>query len=233
MSLYLWIDLLSLSVPLLASFHPRIRLYKNWKALFMALMITLVPFIIWDAFFTARGYWGFDQNYVSGIYLFYLPLEEWLFFICIPYACVFTHLAIVELYPKLRLSPSVVRVVTYSLMVIFALLLLLNFDRAYTVVDTIFAIVVLTVAWRMFRNVLGAFYLTFLVMLIPFFIVNGILTGTGLERPVVWYDNMENLNVRLGTIPVEDVIYAFSLILMNLLLFFRFSSAGTSQRPSD
>jgi len=66
---------------------------------------------------------------------------------------------------------------------------------------------------------LSSFYLTFLVMLIPFFIVNGILTGTGIENEVVWYNNDENLGIRMLTIPVEDSVFAFSLILLNLLLF--------------
>jgi lycopene cyclase domain-containing protein len=59
-------------------------------------------------------------------------------------------------------------------------------------------------------------------MLIPFFIVNGILTGTGINEEVVWYNDEENLGIRLLTIPVEDIFYAFSLILLNLLLFKKF-----------
>lgn len=59
-------------------------------------------------------------------------------------------------------------------------------------------------------------------MLIPFFIVNGVLTGTGIEGNIVWYNDEQNLGIRLLTIPVEDSAYAFSLILMNLVLFYKF-----------
>ena len=58
----------------------------------------------------------------------------------------------------------------------------------------------------------------FIFILIPFFIVNGILTGSGIDEQVVWYNNNENLGIRFLTIPVEDFGYAFSLILFNLLL---------------
>ena len=66
---------------------------------------------------------------------------------------------------------------------------------------------------------LGKFYVVYTVLLLPFLIVNGILTGTGLESPVVWYNNTENLGIRLLTIPVEDIFYGKLLILMNLLIY--------------
>lgn len=229
MSLYLWIDLLSISVPFLVSFHPRIRLYKRYKALFLAFLITLVPFVVWDVYFTVQGYWGFNEAYLSGIYLFHLPLEEWLFFICIPYACVFTHLSILEINPDLALPEKVSKRITFGLLVLFALVLIFNFDKAYTAVDMVFAIISLALVAKFNPKLLNSFYLTFLFMLIPFFIVNGILTGTGIEGNIVWYNDAENLGIRIGTIPIEDSVYAFSLILLNLWLFFSFTSVSRSK----
>ncbi|MDD7914298.1 lycopene cyclase domain-containing protein [Polaribacter ponticola] len=69
---------------------------------------------------------------------------------------------------------------------------------------------------------LQRFYISFLIILVPFFIVNGVLTGTGLVEPVVWYNNAENLGIRLLTIPIEDVGYAFTLIFSNVLLIEQF-----------
>ncbi len=229
MSLYLWIDLLSISVPFLVSFHPRIRLYKRYKALFLAFLITMIPFIVWDVYFTVQGYWGFNEVYLSGIYLFHLPLEEWLFFICIPYACVFTHLSILEINPDLALPEKVSKRITFGLLVLFAMVLIFNFDKAYTAVDMVFAIITLALVAKFNPKLLNSFYLTFLFMLIPFFIVNGILTGTGIEGNIVWYNDAENLGIRIGTIPIEDSVYAFSLILLNLWLFFSFTSVSRSK----
>mgnify|MGYP006977908018 CR=1 FL=1 len=64
----------------------------------------------------------------------------------------------------------------------------------------------------------SSFFLIFLCFLLPFFLVNGVLTGSFIEGEVVWYDNTHNLGIRLFTIPVEDVVYAFSLIITNLFL---------------
>ena len=86
----------------------------------------------------------------------------------------------------------------------------------------IFGIIILSVAYFVNLKLLSSFYITFLVMLIPFFIVNGILTGTGIQEEVVWYNDEENLGIRILTIPAEDILYAFSLILLNLILFKKF-----------
>ena len=221
-SLYLLADLLSISVPFLVSFHPRLRLYREWPALFAAIFLAMVPYIIWDVYFTRSGYWGFNPTYLTGHYLFSLPLEEWLFFICIPYACVFTHLSLLEINPGLGLSETATRRISYLLLLIFALVGIFNWDRAYTAVDMTFGIIILSlVLWKR-PEMLSPFYLTFLVMLIPFFLVNGVLTGTGIEGNIVWYNDQENLGIRMGTIPVEDSVYAFSMILLNLYLFQEF-----------
>jgi lycopene cyclase domain-containing protein len=219
MSLYFWLDILSISVPLLVSFHPRIRLHHYWKSLFSAIALSMIPFIIWDIYFTIHKYWGFNPDYLSQTYILHLPVEEWLFFICVPYACVFTHEALMVLTKNAHLTTKTTKIITVLLLLVFGLVLAFHFDLAYTAVNMIFGIIILLLAYRYNPGLLSSFYLTFLVMLIPFFIVNGILTGTGIENEVVWYNNDENLGIRLLTIPIEDSVFAFSLILLNLLLY--------------
>lgn len=55
-----------------------------------------------------------------------------------------------------------------------------------------------------------------------FLAVNGILTGTGLDSPIVNYNPQNFIGFRILTIPIEDVFYGYEMILWNLFFFYRF-----------
>ncbi len=211
--LYLWLNIGSFIVPFLVSFHPRLRFYKKWRSLFPAIVLMMAVFIPWDILFTNNGFWGFNEAYLTGYSLLGLPIEEWLFFICIPYACLFTHYALLELFPKFSFSKIAVEVIYVLLVSLLVIILWFYYDRWYTLVNFLYGIIILGVVYNYDKKLLYTFFPTYLVILIPFFLVNGILTGTGIDEPVVWYLNAENLGIRLGTIPIEDVIYNLGMLL--------------------
>ena len=219
---YLLVNLLSIIVPIAFSFESRVQFYKKWKALFPALLLTAVPFIIWDSVFTANGFWGFNPQYITGVQIFNLPLEEIMFFFCIPYCCVFSY----EVLNYFIKSDILGKNARYGATILAYILVAVAFqysDKAYTFWTSIFTLVFLLVHLVLLkRKYWGRLVFAYLVMLIPFFMVNGILTGTGLEEPVVWYNDDENLGLRLLTIPIEDTIYGFLLIGLNISLFEHF-----------
>ena len=102
--------------------------------------------------------------------------------------------------------------------IVLILLCFWFYDRWYTMVNFGYAIILLGLTYNFQPEVLRKFFLTFLVMLLPFFLVNGVLTGSFIEEPVVWYNNAENMGIRLFTIPAEDTVYAFSMILTCIVL---------------
>ena len=73
------------------------------------------------------------------------------------------------------------------------------------------------------------FLISYFFHLIPFLIVNGILTDGNFDfnfstDPVVWYNNDENLFIRFITIPIEDFFYSMLLLLMNVTFYEKFKS---------
>lgn len=222
MFLYLLLNLGSISIPFIYSFEKKMRFIKHWKAVFLSLTIVATVFLIWDAIFTANDVWGFNSAYHLNILLFGMPIEEWMFFFCIPYASIFIHYSLAYFKPNLLISEKITKIITVFFIVILVPVIILNTDKAYTFINYSFVVFVLLMGFFFGIKHLQRFYISFLIILVPFFIVNGILTGTGLEEPVVWYNNLENLGVRLLTIPIEDIGYAFTMLFGNVLLIERF-----------
>tara|TARA_B100000949_G_scaffold24199_1_gene18477 strand:- start:727 stop:1305 length:579 start_codon:yes stop_codon:yes gene_type:complete len=179
-------------------------------------------FIPWDIIFTQNGIWGFNEKYLSGIKLANLPIEEWLFFICIPYACIFTICAFKNLLPKFSISEKSTQIIYFSIQTILIATLLYFYDRWYTAINFGYAIVLLALVFNYNREVLQVFFPVFLILLVPFFIVNGFLTGSWIHEEVVWYNNAENLGIRIGTVPIEDSVYALSMLLTIYVLMEKF-----------
>ena len=212
---YLLINFLSVVFPFLLSFDKRVAYYKTWKYLWPGLIITGMLFLIWDVIFTVKGVWSFNPDYILGIRFFELPLEEILFFLTIPFSCVFIY-ACLNYYVKWQLPKQFVSSLNLLLIMVSLLLAIVFYHRLYTVIN--FGMLFLLLLFLVFvynADWLNRFYLAYLVSLIPFYIVNGILTSV----PIVLYNNAENLGVRLGTIPIEDHFYLMSLLLLNVAFF--------------
>lgn len=218
MPLYSLLLLCSITIPLLLSFDKKLQFYKQWKYLFSSISVIAIIYIIFDYILTNMGVWGFNEAYHSAFICLGLPMEEWLFFIVIPYASIFLHDSIVLYFKQLKLGRKLTTIVSYTLIGMSALLIIFNIDKTYTVYIFIKVILVLLFARFDKSEVISQFYITFLIILIPFSIINGILTGSFIEEQVVWYNNEEILGLRFFTIPIEDFAYAFSLIAFVLLL---------------
>lgn len=211
-SLYLFIDLFSLLGPLLLSFDKKVAFFRYWKALFPAILIMMIIFIPWDIAKTARGVWGFNEDYILGIYIGNLPLEEWLFFICIPYACIFIYECL-NAYIKKDLLQSFYKPLLTVLSFFLIIVGILNYEKWYPAITFPYAGVLILVLLYGFKSgYLSRFFLAYLVTLIPFLVVNGILTGSFIDEQVVWYNPEEIFNIRIGTIPVEDTIYNLGML---------------------
>ena len=218
--LYLILTLGSLSIPLLYSiFEKKFHFVQYFKIAFISILLVAIPFLIWDGLFTSYGVWGFNSTYHLSIEILKMPLEEWLFFFCIPYACLFTHEVLKYLKPDFKLSKSVTIIISFLLVFITLILVIFNFGKLYTTINFIFFLLLIFYGLKNHLKTLQEYFPSFLVVLVPFLIVNGILTGSFIEEPVVWYNNNENLSFRIFTIPFEDIFYAFNMLFSVQLIF--------------
>ena len=208
----------ALAAPLSFSFDKKISFRKNWKYLFPAILFPAIFYIIWDIYFTAKGVWSFNENYITGIKLFNLPIEEILFFFVVPYCCAFIYECIRYYFPNLK-NKKVADIILKMIAILLLITGIIFYKRSYT--STTFLLTAIFIACiyifkNWFKNFDAAsFLVAYIIILLPFFAVNGLLTAI----PIVLYDNTENLGIRIGTIPIEDIFYGMLLILMNISIY--------------
>ncbi len=217
---YLFIDFACIIIPFLFSFYPKHAFYKYWGAFFKANLIVAAVFITWDYFFTNHGIWGFNEAYLTGVYLGNLPIEELLFFICIPYACVFTFFALKYLIKNNPLNKYESKI---TIVLVLALLTIafLYIEKLYTSI-TFFSTALFLTYLKLKKTNLSYYYLSYFLILPFFYLSNGLLTGSFFVEPIVWYNDIENLGIRISNIPIEDSVYGMLLIFANIRLFNHF-----------
>lgn len=214
MSLYAWLMLLSFIGPFALSFDKKVAFYKFWPGLFLGILINAILFIGWDYWFTISGVWSFSTIYTFSLRLLELPIEEWSFFFVVPYASVFIY-ACLRAYFKPGLFKELSNVISIVFMLICAVWIFLYHEKTYTLVNSSIALFVLALHhFYLKRDWMMWFWFAYFVHLIPFFIINGVLTGAITPEPVVFYNASEIIGLRLVTIPIEDSIYALSCLLI-------------------
>ncbi len=225
---YLYLHVFSL-VPVLAlSFDRKVHFYRYWKYLFPAIAIIGFLFIAWDEYFTRAGVWGFNPDYLAGWYLMDLPIEELLFFFTVPYACIFTYECLrvyLKKDPLQRSEPFI----SYLLLILFLTVGILYLNHLYTA--TTFLLCASFQAFHLWfypPNWRSRFYLGYAVTLIPFLLVNGVLTGGFTNAPIVQYNPDEYLGLRLGSIPIDDMAYGYLLLFSCTTLFEIFRTPNRS-----
>lgn len=203
----------------IASFDKRIGFNRHFGAFIKAAILVAIPFIAWDIYFTASNVWWFNTDYTLGITIAGLPLEEMLFFIFIPFSCVFTYYSIDKYYKWDSLS-ALNNILVFVSVIVLSLVALLNIDKIYTLVTAVATILTLLYLHFVVRAVwITKASLVFTILMLGFFPVNGILTGTGIESPIVNYNPKEFLGIRMLTIPVEDAVYGYTQFLLVLYFF--------------
>ena len=201
----------SICIPLLLSFDKKVQYYKSLKYILPAILTTAILFWVWDIWFVEALIWSFNMEYTIGLTFWGMPIEEWLFFMIVPYCCMFIY-EVLKFYLVKYEYANIFRSFSLLLIVGFALISYSFRHQDYTFLTFLFS--ALYLSYIIYRNKFNPhitkFYFTYFVSLIPFMVVNGVLTSL----PVVKYNPAHIMNIRIFKIPVEDFSYLFLMLLM-------------------
>ncbi len=226
---YMLVNLSCVGVPFLFSFHPRLKFYLKWKYFAVGALFMGALFIPWDIFFTHKGIWGFNDKYTIGFKIINLPIEEWLFFICIPYACCFTYHCLPLLIKKPP-SNKLGKALALTTAILALAIAFTHVGQWYTFAAHFLCAAFLLLHLFVFKsNYLHWFFLMYIIILVPFLTSNGVLTGVefwnyaffnfdvdAITEKIVWYNNDHNLRFRLFSMPADDLAYGMLMLLLTI-----------------
>ena len=202
---YLIFNFIVICVPFVAGFMPQWRYVHLFPQVFGAALIVLIPYITWDILVTGRHWW-FNELYTMDWRFFGLPVGEWLFFITVPFSCLFIWHLLPKAWDEQNVDARPWRLVLLSLLPLSFVLWLTG--KEYSALAALFMgmtpIVDLLLGTHIFKRRKTIAFLPIVFGLTLIF--NTYLTW----RPVVLYGVEYQLDLRLGTIPIEDFFYGMS-----------------------
>jgi lycopene cyclase domain-containing protein len=213
MDLYIFLNLAVAAIPVVLSFDKKVAFYRRWPAVFISAAVVGIVYLLWDAAATARGDWGFNEAYTGVFRIAGLPIGEILFFICVPFSCLFIF-EVAGAY----FADRMIRIPRHVIFLFIGAALTVAYlfrDKQYTL--WVFISVAGFLAAAAWTGLLGRrqFWIYMGISMAAFFGMNSILTGL----PVVTYNPEAIFGFRIITIPLEDFFYNFSLLGFNALAF--------------
>lgn len=214
---YFLILALSVAGPLALSFDKKVAFFKKCKHVFAAMVLPAIFYIIWDGYFAGEKIWFFNAEYIATkTNIYNLPLEEVLFFFVVPYCCTFVYECVRCYFPKLqsnKKADGLLWMIGFILLAVGFFTLNLRYTSYTSIFLAVFIFIVM--GFRKYFEYFNstAFLVSYCLILIPYFVVNGFLTAI----PVITYNDTENLATRIYTIPVEDMFYGMLLVMMNVV----------------
>ena len=217
---YLYIDVLIIAFPLIFSFVWKFKYYKFYKPLGASILIVGGSYIIWDAFVTSRGDWWFNYEYLSGPEILGLPIEEILFFIVVPYACIFIYENLVYFVGDKEIKFN--KWFYLGIFVIFVIIGIIFYRQEYTILAMFSVALFFLLSAFLYPQVLKSrlYWMYIILSFIPFIIFNYFLTSL----IVVYYNPEAIWGIRVTTIPLEDFFYNFSMLSFYLMVYIYFKN---------
>jgi lycopene cyclase domain-containing protein len=212
---YLALNLFIIAVPLWYTPDKRTAYYRRLPAVGFSIAVVSTCYLLWDILVTERGEWSFNGKYLTGVQILNIPLEEVLFFITVPYSCLFIYEVVLYATKssKFRLPASVISALILALLGSS----LAFYPQGYTAKALASCGFFLMIALLLDRPLLESkqYWIWLAICYLPFLIINTVLTAL----PVVEYNSKAIWGLRVGTIPLEDFFYNYAMLSFYLLVY--------------
>ncbi len=213
---YLFLLMVYLIIPVVMSWQKKVRFVFQLRYLLPAILFSGAIFGIWNMRFTELGIWSFNPDYLTGLEVMKVPIEEWLSFLIIPLSSVYVYE-----WLKIRLEKFehanaflLVSLVLFTLSAVLAYYYRQSMFTFFT-----FFLTAIYLGYTVFRNRFKKhytkFYLAFGITLIPYLFVSAILN----TMPAVVYNTSHIIGAGIVGVPVEKLAYLFLMLLMNITIY--------------
>lgn len=215
---YLLLALGMLVIPILLLFVKKTNFNQTIKYAFPAVVITGIIFSVFATLFVIFGAWVFNPSYVSGTFLWLIPIEEGLFYMTSCLAAIAIYQALNVFFPDNSLDKFSLSFSNLMLGICIAMLFFAHM-KWYSTLS--FGVLFLLVFYIEYVNKLRfsyRFYRAYLVSLLLFYVGFGVIS----MLPLISYK--DTLDLRIGTIPFESHFYFMAMLLLSVYLFEWFKS---------
>lgn len=217
--LYSLIAVAVLAGPLALSFDDKVHFLTHWPAVALASLVTGVLYLFWDSLVVLRGDWSFNPRFTGTFRIFRLPVGEILFFVAVPYACLFLFEVVRAYFPGTELW-NVNKSSLFAGALVFVVAAWIFRKLGYTLLAMASVALFLSTLALTHPTLVGRteFWIWFGLCFVAFGLVNGLYTAL----PTIHYNPKAIWGLRVGTIPLEDFFYNLSYLGLTLCFYLVF-----------
>jgi len=205
--------------PLALSFDGRVHFWTHWPAVGLASLLTGILYLFWDALVVRRGDWTFNPQYTGKLRVFHLPVGELLFFVAVPYACLFLFEVVKSYFPSVEFGSATSASLFFGALVFVAASWFFR-HLGYTFLALLSVVLFLSTLGLTHPALVGRseFWIWFGLCFVAFAVVDGIYTAL----PTIWYNPKAVTGIKIGSIPLEDFFYNLSYLGLTLCFYLVF-----------
>lgn len=217
---YLLINVVLLLIPLILLYILKLQQSRTLKFMFLAVFINVFVFSVPTEYLTQMKVIVFNPPYLTGFILWQLPIEELLFSLAMPFTGLAVYIYLNTRFPDLKFEKYSLAL-SNILMGICIAILYFGYHNLYTLFTFLILLVfMLYVEYVNKIRFMYRFYRAWLVSLIPFYLVAGMVNAL----PVIQYNEKETLIFTILQVPFESPFYYMGMLLLTVYLFELFKS---------